>query len=179
MAADRRGSVATEFSMLAIPFMFLVFALIENCVAFAAQELLANATDDIARQMRTGQIKPTDATEVNLKQMVCERIKLLAPSTCLSDVSIDLKEYATFEEAAKETIKVEKDDIVIKTSATSSRPPAVGTLGKAGTKNTLRVFYKWPLMLDFVAQYISQTPFSDKRMLHFATATWQNEPFND
>ena len=53
---DREGSTAIEFTMLAIPFSMLVFAILESCISFAAQEVMANATDDVARQLRTGQL---------------------------------------------------------------------------------------------------------------------------
>jgi hypothetical protein len=48
-------------------------------------------------------------------------------------------------------------------------------LGEAGSKNMLRVFYKWPVITDFMSKYISNM--SDGTTLHFATMTWQNEPY--
>ncbi|MBN9269505.1 MAG: pilus assembly protein, partial [Mesorhizobium sp.] len=54
-ARDRRGSTAMEFALLAIPFALLVFAILESCISFAGQEVMANITDDVARQLRTGQ----------------------------------------------------------------------------------------------------------------------------
>ena len=54
---DRSGSTAIEFTALAIPFALLVFAILESCISFASQEVMANATDDVARELRTGQLK--------------------------------------------------------------------------------------------------------------------------
>ncbi len=54
---DRSGSTAIEFAALALPFSMLVFAILESCIAFAGQEVMANATDDVARQLRTGQVR--------------------------------------------------------------------------------------------------------------------------
>ena len=54
---DRSGSTAIEFALLAIPFSVLVFAILESCISFAGQQVMANVTDDIARQLRTGQLK--------------------------------------------------------------------------------------------------------------------------
>ena len=51
----RGGATAIEFVILALPFSALIFAILESCVSFAAQQLISNATDDIARQIRTGQ----------------------------------------------------------------------------------------------------------------------------
>ena len=53
---DRDGSTVIEFGMLALPFLLLLFAILETCISFAAQQLMANATDDVARQIRTGHV---------------------------------------------------------------------------------------------------------------------------
>ena len=45
------------------------------------------------------------------------------------------------------------------------------------SKNMLRVFYKWPVMTDFMRKVMSNL--KDGKTLHFATVTWQNEPFDD
>jgi hypothetical protein len=50
-------------------------------------------------------------------------------------------------------------------------------LGASMTKNMLRVFYKWPVMIDFMAK--SMANLNDGNTLHFASITWQNEPFDD
>ena len=49
--------------------------------------------------------------------------------------------------------------------------------GLAESKNMLRVFYKWPIMTDFLAEYMSNM--GSGYTLHFASVTWQNEPFDD
>jgi len=41
----------------------------------------------------------------------------------------------------------------------------------------LRVFYKWPVMTDLMAK--SMANLSGGRTLHFASVTWQNEPFDN
>ncbi len=45
------------------------------------------------------------------------------------------------------------------------------------SKNMLRVFYKWPVITDFMSKLVSNL--KDGKTLHFATVTWQNEPFDD
>ena len=41
----------------------------------------------------------------------------------------------------------------------------------------LRVFYKWPVITDFMSKLVSNI--QGGKTLHIATATWQNEPFDD
>ena len=96
---DREGSTAIEFTLLAIPFSLLVFAILESCISFAAQEVLANATDDVARQLRTGQLRAADVTETSLKKLICDRLEIVVAKGC-PDLFVDLQEFPTFAAAA-------------------------------------------------------------------------------
>jgi Flp pilus assembly protein TadG len=168
-ARNRDGATAIEFVALALPFSMLVFAILESCISFAAQEVLANATDDIARQLRTGQIRAADVTETSLKKMICDRLDIIVAKGC-PDLLVDLREFPTFAAAAAVKIKLTADRD-IDTTGFDVKP------GKAMTKNMLRVFYKWPVITDFLRKAMSNL--KDNKTLHFATATWQNEPFDD
>ena len=92
---NRDGSTAIEFTLLAIPFSLLVFAILESCISFAAQEVLANATDDIARQLRTGQLRAADVTETSLKKVICDRLEIMVAKGC-PDLVVDLREFRDF-----------------------------------------------------------------------------------
>lgn len=166
---DRKGSVAIEFTMLAIPFAMLIFAILESCISFAAQQVIANATDDIGRQLRTGQIRRTDVTEQTLKKMVCDRIDIVMPSGC-PDLLVDLREFNSFSDAAKERIKLTASGD-IDTTGFAVKP------GPSMSKNMLRIFYRWPVITDFMRKSMSNLP--NGKTLLFSTATWQNEPFDD
>jgi Flp pilus assembly protein TadG len=163
-----------EFAMLAIPFALLVFAILESCISFAGQEVMANITDDVARQVRTGQLKPADLTGTKLRDMICNRLEIMVAKTC-PGLLVDLREYPTFADAATAGFKIVDGEIVL-TQGTNSMSFAV-TPGLAETKNMLRVFYKWPVMTDFMAK--SMANLKDGNTLHFASVTWQNEPFDD
>jgi Flp pilus assembly protein TadG len=166
---DRDGSTAIEFTMLAVPFSMLVFAILESCISFAAQEVLANTTDDIARQLRTGQFLAANVTETEIKKRICDRLSIIVAKGC-PDLYVDLQEYPTFAAAAAVKIKFTADKD-LDTSGFAIKP------GKAETKNMLRVFYKWPVITDFLRSVMSDL--KGNKTLHFASATWQNEPFND
>ncbi|WP_250157125.1 TadE/TadG family type IV pilus assembly protein [Tianweitania aestuarii] len=165
---DRRGSTAIEFVALAIPFCLLVFAILESCLSFAGQQILTNATDDIARKLRTGQIR--SLTETELKNDICNRINILVPGNCSANLSVDLREFTSFAEAAKLRVKIGNDGDI----DTSGFKVEVG---RSGTKNMLRTFYRWPVITDLLRQSMSNL--KGNKTLHFATATWQNEPFDD
>lgn len=169
---DRRGSIAIEFSMLAIPFSLLTFAILESCISFAGSQMLANATDTVARQLRTGQIKAAGLTETQVKALICDEIDLLVASGC-PGLKIDLRQYATFKDAANMKI--------VYVGSGSEKQLASSNFGfdpgNSMTKNMLRVFYEWPVMTDFMRKAMSNL--KGGKTLHFASMTWQNEPFDD
>lgn len=175
LRGDRRGSVPVEFALLAIPFSLLLFATLESCISFAAQELLADATDNVARMMRTGQIKPADVNNkpAALKKLICDRITLVFPTGC-PGLEVELKQYSTFEAASNVRI-------TFTGSGTNRDIDTTGfnniTLGPSMSKNMLRVFYRWPVITDLMATRLSNI--QGNKTLHFASVTWQNEPFDD
>ena len=171
---DTEGSVAIEFVALALPFFLLVFAIIESCVAFTAQQLLSNATDDVARQFRTGQIRPADVEDnPNLvRDKICAKLELLVASSC-PELVIDLKNYETFQEAAGKRIAFTgtgRDKDIDESGFGID-------VGLAGSKNQLRVFYRWPVMTDFMRKSMSNL--QGGKTLLYASVTWQNEPFEE
>lgn len=166
-ARNKKGVVAIEFAALALPFSLLVFAILESCISFAAQQVLSNATEDMARKLRTGQILPSAVTETTLKGWICNDLDIIVSTGC-PGLEVDLQKYDTFADAAKVRIKYTADDD-IDTSGFAVSP------GGSGTKNMLRVFYRWPIITDFMRKYMSNL--KGGKTLLFATVTWQNEPY--
>ena len=167
---NRKGTTVIEFAVLAIPFALLIFAILESCISFAAEQLLTNTTDEIARQLRTGQLKATDLDETTLRNLICGKLSIMVGNNCQSAdyLAFDLESYDTFAEAAQvRTNKTAGGDL--DTTGFGVHP------GGPLTKNMLRVYYKWPVMTDIMARTMSDLP--DGRKLLFATVTWQNEPF--
>ena len=167
---DRSGSTAIEFALLALPFCALVFAILESCISFAGQQVMSNITDDVARQLRTGQIKAADVTETTLKTMICDKLEIIVAKGCPGLV-VDLRQYATFADAGQGDASSSPPTSDIDTTGFAVTP------GLSMSKNMLRVFYKWPVMTDFMSNLMSNL--KDGKTLHFATVTWQNEPFDD
>lgn len=179
---DRSGSTAIEFVALALPFSLLVFAILESCLSFAGQQALANATDDIARQVRTGNLRPMVKNEVTgaleeitpayVENKICAQIAIIVPGNCQDNLEVDLRKFDSFAVAAD--VRTEftgppgerdiKHDFIVKP-------------GPSGTINMLRVYYRWPIITNFLRKSMSNL--KDNKTLLFATATWQNEPFDD
>ena len=166
---DREGATAIEFTLLAIPFSMLVFAILECCISFAAQEVMANATDDVARQIRTGQLLKANITKASLKKAICDRMEIMVAKGC-PDLLVDLQKFTNFQDAAAVTIPRTSTGAV-------DGSGFVAEPGGPMEKNMLRVFYAWPVMTDFMAKAMQNA--GDGKTLHFASITWQNEPFDN
>lgn len=168
---DRKGSAAVEFGLLALPFTIVIFAVLESCVSFASQQVLANATDDIARQIRTGRLK--NPTEANLKSLICARLDIMVGNSCSSRITVDLRKFSTYAEGA--AIKIKVVDQVLDTSGFTVQASG------ARDRNMLRVFYRWPVMTDILRLSLSNIKDpndpTSRGILHVATATWRNEAF--
>ena len=98
---DKAGTSAIEFALLALPFMVVVFASLETFVAFTAEQLFVNATDNLARKVRTGEITAANTTKEQFRKMFCDEISVLM--TCSANEAkiptklyIDVRSFATF-----------------------------------------------------------------------------------
>jgi Flp pilus assembly protein TadG len=164
---ERKGSVAIEFGILAIPFIALIFAILESCLSFATQQLIANAADRISRDVRTGRLRAADLSGVKLHNLVCNGIRLMAPAGC-PDLIIDLNNYPSFADVPVRVPFTAGGDI--NTTGFAINP------GGPSTVNHLRVYYRWPVMTDFMRQSMSNMP--GGKTLLLSSATWRNEPFD-
>lgn len=163
---NRRGATAIEFAILAVPFIMLTFAILESTVSFTAQQVLSNATDKLARQIRTGQITLTNTTETEFRTLLCEEVSVIITSGC-PGLEVDLKSYATFASVPTTIPRTPEGDI--DTTGFTYNP------GGNETINSLRVFYRWPIITDMMKASLSNMP--DGNTLLYASATWKNEPF--
>ena len=78
LLARRDGATAIEVALLSLPFFMIVFASLETFIAFSAEQLLANATETMARRIRTGEIRST-IKEEDFRKAFCDEIAILMP----------------------------------------------------------------------------------------------------
>lgn len=173
---DERGSNALEFTMLIFPFTLMMFAVIESGISFAAQQIMSNAADDVARGLRVNtlipSIRPDGSTPTppeiaaKVKEMICDEISVLVTAGC-PGLAIDLRTYAKFEDVP--VLLGRKSDGDIELTGFHIVP------GGAGDINSIRVAYRWPVIADFMRKYLAELP--DGKTLLFSTLTWRNEPY--
>ncbi len=179
-AASREGAAAIEFAILAIPYFLVVFAIIETFLALVGEQLVTNATDTLARKLRTGQISNTITREEFRKQF-CAEVSILI--TCSADeirtpqkLYIDLRRFNAFADIPKNIALVPNGQYFdLDTSAFGFSP------GGPSSINMLRVYYRWPVITDLVRPYLTKIrPLDGSMPSHFlivATDAFRNEAY--
>ena len=165
-ANAQNGVAAVEFALLIGPFLIIIFATIEVGMSFAARQVISNATDTVARELQTGQIRGAAITEATLRAKLCQQMQFMVASGC-PNLSFNLGTYEGFD-------RVPTDEIL----NGDGRLKWTGITGTSGTStiNQLNVVYAWPVLTNIL--YLVTSPHAaNGTMPLFATITWQNEPF--
>ncbi len=177
---SRDGAAAIEFAILAIPYFLVVFAILETFIAMLGEQLVVNATDTMARKLRTGQISSTISREEFRKQF-CAEISVLITCSATeikvpSRLYIDLRRFNTFADIPK-TVPLTPIGQTFDLNTTSFG----FTPGGPSTINMLRVYYRWQVITDLVRPFLTRIRPADGSMpSHFlivATDAYRNEAY--
>jgi Flp pilus assembly protein TadG len=157
-----------ELAIVALPFLVLLFSIIELGLVFVASETLAAATESAARQIRTGQLQAGSSNnQQGFKTLVCNQMSWISTSDCLANLSVDVRTYATF-------------------SAMNPAPPVSGgaidtsqlTFNSGASCNIVlvRSFYPWTLLVPVLEPGLPNLN-SNQRLLSsvvaFRNEDWQ------
>lgn len=181
---SRDGAAAIEFAILSIPYFIIIFAIIETFAAYTAEQLVTNAVNTMARELRTGNITfnrggPSDMSEAQFRDAFCDEISIMI-SCSAADVEtpanlyLDVETLPSFEAIAdKASIpRVGGDYSDLDTSAFHFAP------GGPNTINLLRAYYRWNVTFDLLRSLTHIRPDSDtQQILVIATTAFRNEDF--
>jgi Flp pilus assembly protein TadG len=163
LLAAREGSAAVEFGMVALPFLLMIFAILELGLIFVTDSVLENATMETGRLVRTGQASASGMTREQFKASLCSRMSILA-ADCVSRAKVDVRVVTLFAAPLDDPMAGETFD----ESATTYNT------GLPGSFMVVRVWYTQPLMTTFLAQGLSRT--GDGTTLLTSTTAFRNEP---
>jgi len=82
------GAAAIEFAFVAIPFLILVFAIIELGLTFLVSMSLENAMSNVDRTIRTGALQARGGDAASYHQAVCDEMSWLG-SSCGTALTLD------------------------------------------------------------------------------------------
>src|SRR5215472_10661795 len=88
------GSAGIEFAMIAPVFFLFLMGIIETGIIFFGNSTLQFAADDVARQVRTGQVQSANLTAAQFRTLVCNDISTLL--ACDSNLQVDVETFTNF-----------------------------------------------------------------------------------
>jgi Flp pilus assembly protein TadG len=164
-AEDRRGVAAVEFAMIAAPFFFLIFSLIEVCLIFIMTTVIENAILEAARPLRTGEAQGAGMTELQFRQAVCNEFFDILD--CDARLSIDVRTVSDFAStptgsALDEEGNLENEEFIFQP-------------GGPNDIVAVRVFYEWDLITPVLSKPLANMA-GNKHLLQ-SSAVFRNEPF--
>lgn len=162
------GSAAVEFALVALPFFFMLFAIMEIGLIFVTDAVLTNAVMETGRLVRTGQASQSNLTPAQFKTALCSRMNILS-SGCDGRATVDVRVIPQYRQ-----INPPPPDPL--SGASFSTNGLTYTNGQPGSLVLVRVWYKQPLFTPFLAQGLSRLGDGDSVLT--ATATFRNEPWD-
>jgi Flp pilus assembly protein TadG len=157
------GSAAVEFSLIAAPFIALLFAIIETAMVFFAGQTLEAAAADSARLIMTGEAQSKGFSQTDFKTQVCNRIFGLFD--CAGGLYVDVKSYSSF-------TSVSTAPPVVNKTFNTSMSYSPGTVGDIVV---VSLYYQWPVIVPGLGSDLSNLN-GNKRLLA-ATSVFRVEPY--
>jgi Flp pilus assembly protein TadG len=165
-ARAERGATAVEFAFVALPFLALLFAVVELGLVFLVGTTLENATEIAARQIRTGELQSAGGSASTFKSAVCAQMSWLG-SDCSANLSVDVRTYSTF-------TSVSATNVV----TNGAVDPTKQTFQTGGPEDIVlvRTFYQWTIFTPLLNSGL--VTLSGNKRLITSTATFRNEPYS-
>ena len=161
------GAVAVEFGLILLPFLALMFGIMETALVFFADQTLETAVADSARLIMTGQAQTQNLTADTFKNAVCARIYGLF--NCQSGIYVNVQTYSSFGSITY-TPPIDSNGN-LKTTSFVYQP------GGPGDIVVVQLFYQWPIYVSLMNLSHLSNMSGNNRLL-VATAAFRNEPYN-
>lgn len=169
MRADK-GSVAVEFGLVVMPFLVMIFALLELAMALLAYTTLETATQVASRQIRTGEFQQAVGhSKTDFRALVCANMSWLS-AQCASDSYVDVQTFSNFASLAGNSPQ-----------AGGAFNPNVTCFNPGNPTDIVlvRIYFKWRLFTPFLDTALENMGTgSGLRLMSTATA-FRNEPYSD
>ncbi|MBU1385151.1 MAG: pilus assembly protein [Alphaproteobacteria bacterium] len=159
----RDGAAAVEFAIVALPFFFMLFAILEVAVIFILNSLLENGTIETGRLVRTGQASAQGMTATQFRANLCSRMSVFADE-CATRATVDVRVIPQFNVNPPDPLS----------GPTFDESGLTYTNGSPGNLMLVRVWYRHPLLTTFLSQGLSRL--DDGTAVLTATTAFRNEP---
>lgn len=167
---DREGATAVEFALVALPFLAILFAIIELALNFWVTQVLENAVSDASRRIYTGQFQQENPGQsggqlaVAFRQDVCARVPALFD--CNGMVHVDVRRLTSFPNA--------NPDLPI---ADGAFDPSGFTFENPGPDEivVVRAAMAYPIFVNFIPSQGHRL--TGNQRLIMASTAFRSEPF--
>lgn len=163
---DNNGSTAVEFALVAAPFFFLLFGLLEVALIFIVSTTMEHGLNEAIRQVRTGSFQQSGRNQAAFERDLCD--ELFGLLDCDNNLAIDVRTFANFSGSGFQDGRGADGNF---SSENFQFNP--------GGRNEIvlaRAYYKWNLITPVISAPLSNL--SDGSMLLTAGVAFRNEPFN-
>jgi Flp pilus assembly protein TadG len=164
-ARRQDGAAAVEFALVALPFLALMFAIIETALVFFAQQSLETVTANTARMILTGQAQAANYSQATFQQMVCQQF-VVAMFNCTSGLYINVQTYSSFSNISN-TLPIDSHGNLVNTF--------VYQPGGPGDIVVVQLMYEWPIFVNLLGDTVANM--ANNNRLLVATAAFRNEPY--
>ena len=164
---NEEGATAVEFGLIAVPFIGLIFAILETCLVFLTGQALETAVTDASRLILTGQAQAANMTAAGFKTKVCERLTALV--NCSASVYVDVRKFSSFASATVPT-PIDNNGNMI-TNNTQFQP------GAAKEIVVVRAWVAYQVYTAVFGKSLANLP-GNKRLV-LATVAFRNEPYTN
>jgi Flp pilus assembly protein TadG len=159
------GAAAVEFGLVLLPFLALMFAIIQTALVFFAQQTLESVAANAARQILTGQAQNTGYTQSTFQQMVCRQF-VVAMFNCTTGLMIDVRTYSSFG-SINNALPIDNKGNLVNNF--------VYQPGNPGDIVVVRLMYEWPIFVNLLGDSLANL--TNNTRLLVATAAFRNEPY--
>jgi Flp pilus assembly protein TadG len=164
--ADRTGAAAIEFALVALPFFFLLVAIVQSALVLFAAEGLQTMTSLGTRKLMTGELKGKSFAD--FKNALCDAAGGRSLFRCPGKLMVQVKSM-TFTVFSSST-NIVWDDACFNLDSTPPSSCWAQTAADVGKQVVLvRVAYDWPFS-------VNPESLSHKTRI-YAAAAFTNEPF--
>lgn len=168
LSRDERGAAAVEFAMIAAPFFFLIFGLLEVCMLFIMSTVMEHAVSESSRAIRTGQAQQADDfDESDFRDMICSKVFDLLD--CDERLHIDVERLDSFGGGSIGSPLDESGNV--DASEFGFDP------GGPNEVVAVRAYYEWSLITPVLSAPLVNM--SGSKHLIQANAVFRNEPYGE
>jgi Flp pilus assembly protein TadG len=164
-ARAQEGAAAIEFGLVAVPFLAILFAIMETAFVFFAGQSLEYAVAQSGRLIMTGQAYAAGYNQTTYKNAVCANV--VALFDCANKLYVSVQNFTTFANAS--TTPPYDSNGQLDTSKMVYQP------GNPGDVVVVSFYYQWPIYVSLLSNNLSNQ--SGKNRLLVATSVFRNEPY--